>query len=132
VIDASALGDYLLRVGFVDAVAATVEESTNELYVPYLCDVEILSTLRNRLLRDELDFARALEAATDYFALRLRRHDHAQLAGRVIELHSNFTAYDATYVALAEHLGATLLTVDRPLARAVQRHTEVPLTGPWV
>lgn len=37
------------------------------------------------------------------------------------ELRENVSAYDATYVALAERLGAALLTADRKLARAVRR-----------
>lgn len=43
----------------------------------------------------------------------------------MLALSENFTAYDATYVALAEHLGADLLTTDAPLARAVRAHTMV-------
>lgn len=37
---------------------------------------------------------------------------------RAFELRANVTAYDATYVALAEHLGCVLLTADRRLAAA--------------
>ena len=35
----------------------------------------------------------------------------------------NFTAYDAVYVALAERLGAELLSADAGLVRAARRHT---------
>ena len=37
---------------------------------------------------------------------------------RAYELRANVTAYDATYVALAEGLGCELLTGDRRLANA--------------
>jgi predicted nucleic acid-binding protein len=40
------------------------------------------------------------------------------LSARIWALHPNVTAYDAAYVALAEHLGLPLLTVDRRLAGA--------------
>ncbi|MEZ5239295.1 MAG: hypothetical protein R2716_10245 [Microthrixaceae bacterium] len=40
------------------------------------------------------------------------------LLGRVWELRANLTGYDATYVALAEALGAPLVTADGRLARA--------------
>ena len=40
------------------------------------------------------------------------------LLGRIWELRGNVSAYDATYVAVAEALGATLVTADARLARA--------------
>jgi len=50
--------------------------------------------------------------------------------GHTLGLRHNFTAYDATYVALAEALGATLLTADLRLARAVRTHTAVDVMEP--
>jgi predicted nucleic acid-binding protein len=44
---------------------------------------------------------------------------------RILDLRPNFSAYDATYVALAERLAAGLLTADERLARAVRTLTEV-------
>lgn len=44
-------------------------------------------------------------------------------------LRSNFTAYDAAYVALAEALGAAVLTLDDTLARAIVRHSDVTVVG---
>jgi predicted nucleic acid-binding protein len=38
--------------------------------------------------------------------------------GRVFELRANLTAYDATYVGLAEALGCELVTADGRLAGA--------------
>lgn len=37
----------------------------------------------------------------------------------------NFSAYDAAYVALAEHLGASLLTADHRLASAARANTNL-------
>ena len=48
-------------------------------------------------------------------------------AERMWELRNNFNAYDAAYVALAEHLDAEFLTADDRLARSVRAHTSVPL-----
>ena len=38
------------------------------------------------------------------------------MLARVWSLRQNLTAYDAAYVALAEGLGATLITLDRSIA----------------
>lgn len=47
------------------------------------------------------------------------RHLHAgPLAARAWQLIDNLTFYDALYVALAESLGASLVTSDQRLARA--------------
>ena len=43
---------------------------------------------------------------------------HDALALRIWELRQNLTAYDAAYIALAEALGAPLLTRDKRLASA--------------
>ena len=44
-------------------------------------------------------------------------HAHAPFRRRVWDLRDRMTAYGATYVALAETLGATLVTSDRSLVR---------------
>ena len=93
--------------------------------MPALCDVEVAAGLRRALLRRALSGERAEEAVRDYLDLPLSRHGHQGLVVRILELRANFSAYDATYVALAEHLGAELLTADERLARAVQAHTKI-------
>jgi len=45
----------------------------------------------------------------------------------MFDLRANFSAYDATYVALAEQLGAELLTTDDRLARAAREQTGIPV-----
>ena len=44
---------------------------------------------------------------------------------RVLELRNNFTAYDALYVALAEHLRLPLLTRDAKYGRAAGHRADV-------
>ena len=48
----------------------------------------------------------------------VRRFATHPLLSRVWELKDNVTAYDATYVALAEALGCDLVTADARLGRA--------------
>lgn len=50
--------------------------------------------------------------------LDLVRYPHTPLLPRIWALRENLTAYDATYVALAEVLEATFLTSDQRLAAA--------------
>ena len=95
------------------------------LSIPSSCDIEVASAVRGYLLLGVLSAPRAEELLTDYLALPLHRHGHEGLLGRVLQLRHNFSAYDAAYVALAESLGAGLLTVDVPLARAVSTFTGV-------
>ncbi len=61
----------------------------------------------------------------DLRGLPLERYDHGPLLDRVLELRHNFSAYDATYVALAEALGTSLLTADAGLHAATTEHTSV-------
>jgi predicted nucleic acid-binding protein len=50
---------------------------------------------------------------------------HRGLVTRCWELRDNFTAYDAIYIALAEMLGATLVTTDARVSRAPQKFCKV-------
>ena len=97
------------------------------LHIPALCDVEVASALRRLLLQGDLSEDRAKEAVADYLDLPLARHGHEHLVARVLSLRTNFSAHDATYIALAERLGATLVTGDQQLARAAGNHLVVPL-----
>lgn len=95
--------------------------------MPALCDVEVVSGLRRCILERLITPSRAEEALVDYLDLPLTRHGHQALLTRVFQLRSNFSAYDATYVALAEQLDAELLTWDDPLGKAVRAHTKIRL-----
>ncbi|CAN5651441.1 hypothetical protein BH24CHL9_BH24CHL9_11440 [soil metagenome] len=95
--------------------------------MPALCDVEVAAGLRRALLRDLASAERAALALEQYLLLPVNRHGHRALLPRVLELRSNFSAYDACYVALAEDLGAELLSADERLARAVRTHTSVAM-----
>ncbi|OGF53697.1 MAG: hypothetical protein A2Z21_01425 [Candidatus Fraserbacteria bacterium RBG_16_55_9] len=64
--------------------------------------------------------------------LQFRLEDTGALAGRILELASQFqrpSSYDVTYVALAEHLKSPLITGDRKLLNAVSKQLDwvIPL-----
>ena len=111
------------------AVRATLRLPDVDLHVPSLCDVEIGSGLRRALLIRALLEDRARVALDDYLDLPLTRHGHQALLGRMLELRTNFSAYDAVYVTLAERLGAELLTADSRLARSTRAHTGVSVVS---
>lgn len=114
--------EYLLRTPRADAVEAELRKAPFDLHVPALCDVEVAAVLRRTLLARRLTADRAAAALDDYLDLPLSRHGHQALLARILVLRDNFSAYDAAYVALAERLGAVLLTADAPRARAVRTH----------
>ncbi len=122
VIDASALGELLLQTGSAFQIRRIVERAGVELHVPELTDIEIASILRGARLAGALSDGRLQEAIADYCDLNLFRHRHLGQLRRILALRHNFSAYDATYVALAEMLDASFLTADAALARAIRRH----------
>src|SRR5258707_13045858 len=50
-------------------------------------------------------------------ALPAERYSHTPLIGRIWELRNKFTAYDATYIGLAEATNSVLYTGDEKLRR---------------
>lgn len=117
VVDASVLAPALADDGD-DGDRARERLRGEELAAPALVDLEVVSTLRRAARSGRLDDRRSAQALADLIALPLRRVPHLRLLPRVWELRDNLTAYDAAYVALAEALGALLLTADGPLSRA--------------
>ena len=111
-------------------VGRLLEEGASDVCVPALCDVEIVSALRRSVVHGLVSKSRAAQVIEDYLDLPLVRTGHQTLLNRIFELRSNFSSYDATYVALAEKLGAGLLTMDDRLARSVRRHTKVSVLRP--
>ncbi len=102
-------------------------ESRETLYVPPLMDVEVAQVLRRFAISGEADAERCRAALADLMDFPVARYPHDFLLPRVWELRSNLTAYDATYVALAEALDAPLLTRDQKLANAPGHHARIEL-----
>jgi predicted nucleic acid-binding protein len=119
--------ELLLRTPRAGHLEALLEQGDVDVHTPALCDVEVASALRRLSVAGALPDTRRDEALADYRDLPLTRHGHLALLERVLELGGNFSSYDATYVALAEVLGADLVTADERLGRAVRAHTKLRL-----
>ncbi|MFV0259319.1 MAG: type II toxin-antitoxin system VapC family toxin [Acidimicrobiales bacterium] len=90
-----------------------------ELVVPHLIDSEVTNVLRRLVTHKILTDKQGTAALDGFTHLTLTRFPVDWLRPRMWELRHNLSAYDATYVALAEAIGATaLLTTDTRLANA--------------
>jgi predicted nucleic acid-binding protein len=87
-----------------------------DLHAPHLIDVEVVHALRRLVRARHLTEDRAVDVRTDFGDLAIVRYPHHPLADRMWELRHNLSAYDATFVVLAEMLGVPLITCDRGLA----------------
>lgn len=117
VTDASAVLELLLNTATGEHIAQRFRAPNETLHAPYLIDVEVLQVLRRYALAHELDDERGEQALLDLRALPIERYPHDGLVHRIWRLRHALTAYDATYVALAEALDATLVTCDARLSR---------------
>ena len=125
VVDASAVIDLLLRTPAGRLIEARLFDRPVPLHAPHLLDVEVAQVLRRFVARGEVTPGRGAASLRLLDAFPLRRHPHAPLLARIWALRGNLTAYDAAYVALAEALGAVLITRDTRLGRVPGLHATV-------
>ena len=112
VLDASAAVSALLNAGV--ARAALADESV---HVPHLIDSDVVNALRRQVINRSLSPDEGWTALDTWRRLGVTRHPVTGLLDRVWELRENVSAYDASYLALAETLGCALLTADARLSR---------------
>ena len=126
VVDASVIAPALTNEEELgDRLRARLQRE--RLVAPALIDLEVASAWRGYYRAGRLSRGRAEAAFSDLAALRLERILHGPLMGRIWALRDNLTAYDASYVALAESLDTILLSGDERIARAPGIECEVEL-----
>jgi predicted nucleic acid-binding protein len=117
VCDASALTALLLDAG-PDGRWVTQAFTGAELAAPTLVGFETANIVRRHELAGLISPDQAAQAHADLLDLAIEQWPHDLLAARAWQLRMNLSICDASYVALAELLKATLITLDRRIGRA--------------
>lgn len=119
VVDASAVVDFLVGADErADWVRQTLADEDDPFQAPALVDYEVASALRRHAVMGGMSEARGAQALEDLQLMRLTRHSPRPFVSRIWALRHTVSAYDASYIALAEELGCALVTTDGRLARS--------------
>jgi predicted nucleic acid-binding protein len=117
VADASALVALLLDSG-ADGQWATDALAGGSIAAPAVLRFEAANVIRRHQLAEIVSADQAAQAHVDLLDLEIEEWPYELLASRVWELRRNLSSYDASYVAVAELVGAALVTLDRRIAGA--------------
>jgi predicted nucleic acid-binding protein len=117
VCDASAVAALLLDSG-PDGQWVTRTINSGQIVAPTLLPYETANVIRRHQLSGQISPDQAAQAHADLLDLAIEMWPYDLLAARAWELRQNLSIYDASYVALAEATGLTLVTLDRRLAKA--------------
>ncbi|WP_344441325.1 type II toxin-antitoxin system VapC family toxin [Kitasatospora nipponensis] len=135
VIDASALVLALADRGERGEAARAALAADPEWAAPEHLLIEVMQSLRGRYLAKENTAEQVAAVAAELPRIDFRKLELAPLLERIWELKDNLTPDDAAYVAVAELLGAPLVTADLRLMRASGPRCEIrgigagPATG---
>lgn len=127
VLDASAAVEWLLQTSPGLQIEKRIYSRNESLHSPHLLDVEVAHVLRRLVSSGRISAQRGEEALRDLQALRITRYAHDVFLVRIWHYRQNLSAYDAAYVALAEDLGAPLITRDKRLSLASGHAARVEL-----
>jgi predicted nucleic acid-binding protein len=117
VVDASCLYEVVVDASRAESIRQRLSADADQA-APHVVDIEVFSLIRRDFLRRSLDDTGAALAVADLRSWPGERYGHRALLARAWELRDNVRGWDAAYVALAEVLGATLLTLDHRLSQA--------------
>lgn len=126
VVDASALIEVLLQSPSGSHIEERIFGAGQVLHAPHLVDLEVMQALRRYEAKGSLTRHRSQAALSVFLAFPIRRWAHRLLVPRIWDLR-NLTAYDASYVALAEVVDAPLITCDKALATAPGHRARIEL-----
>jgi predicted nucleic acid-binding protein len=127
VLDASAAIDWLLQTAAGQQIETRIYSRSESLHAPHLLDLEVAQVLRRLVREGTVSAQRADQALQDLLSLRVARYPHFVFLPQIWRLRHNLSAYNAAYFALAEKLGATLITRDARLAAASARGVSIEL-----
>ncbi len=88
------------------------------LLAPAIVDFEVANIVRRHELSGRIGTDQSAQAHADLLDLTIERWPYESLAERAWRHRHNLSTYDASYVAVAELNGATLLTLDQRIERA--------------
>ena len=117
VADSSALVASLVDYGD-DGKWVAAAFANEDLVCPELAIAEASNILRRMELIGDISHTDAEAAYGELLDTDIVLRPFAPYAERIWELRNNLTIYDAWYVALAESLDCSLVTLDRRLSRA--------------
>ena len=127
VVDASVVIEVVLARPDAVWIGNRILAIDESLHAPHLLYLEVLHALRRYCQIGQLELPRASQAIAYLADFPLTRHPHRLYLSRIWELRNNMTAYDASYIALAEALDAPFLTRDKRLASAPGHRAEIEL-----
>jgi predicted nucleic acid-binding protein len=116
VVDASCLYEVVADTAQAEQVRRRLQADTDQ-GAPHVIDAEVLGIIRRDRLLGRLDETAARQAVEDLCDWPAERFGHRLLLSRAWELRDRVRSWDALYVALAEALDATLVTLDERLGR---------------
>lgn len=130
VVDASALYEVLTGGRRAEPLRRRLIDDPDQ-GAPHAIEAEVIAVIRREESRGRLDPTAAYQAVDDLRDWPGERYGHRGLLDRVWELRANVRTWDGLYVALAEALDATLVTLDARLARvpSLPCRVDVPSLG---
>lgn len=130
VIDASAVVEICLGSTTGKIIAQEILACDDDLVAPELLPLEVIHALRRQLNLKLISEAVATEAFKIYCLMPIQHLSHTELVPRIWQLKANMTAYDASYIALAEKLAAPIWACDRKFENTPVHHATTVYFSP--